>query len=239
MCAWVLGRHQQYQTAEDAILRNLDVDLETPQSTVALVSLYYHSGNCDRLAAMLSRDEVVKLVPVPGLLLSAGLIGGEALPDAATDRLTRTLYAYRDERFGPHQIALRGTHDWKLADAELNLSAGGQRLIESRARAGREAMILRFATEDSDDGNARPRVTRDPLVLTLNYPDAPDIRIHLGSCSAARSGEDNLFAEFSARAGAVLGINDPQRTVFRITAVEVGDQRLSLMEPSKMDPASS
>ena len=45
VCAWVLGRHAEYRDAEDLILCNMDEQLETEQSTVALVSLYFHSAD--------------------------------------------------------------------------------------------------------------------------------------------------------------------------------------------------
>ena len=37
MAAQVLEKHGELKEAEDAILRNIDVDLETTRSTVALV----------------------------------------------------------------------------------------------------------------------------------------------------------------------------------------------------------
>ena len=54
VCARVLQKHGHFEEAEDAILRNLDVNLERPQSLAHLVWVYYRSGNVTKLAEQLA-----------------------------------------------------------------------------------------------------------------------------------------------------------------------------------------
>jgi len=59
VCARILQQHGHAVEAEEAILRNLDVDLERPQSLASLVSLYQQSGNEAKLIATLSDPATV------------------------------------------------------------------------------------------------------------------------------------------------------------------------------------
>ena len=86
VCANVLQKHGRFDDAEDAILRNLDVNLERPQSRVALLGLYYTSDNKAKLTAQLQDPDWIKDIPTRQLLLCA-----TKNPDNTTCRLRSSI----------------------------------------------------------------------------------------------------------------------------------------------------
>ena len=216
MCAWVLGRNDEFAGAEDAVLSNLDADLETRQSSVALVSLYYHSGESGKLAALLERPEVVAQVPIPGLLLSASIIGGDGLTAVAQRQLQDSLSTSIESRHGRNEVRLIARPSWKLSEAQLTLTVDGTPMTESRLVATANRAEVRFlANRDLSDSL---------LVLNIKYPKTPDIRIHLES-ESPRSHQVFRFPTGNLRTNALL--QTPRE--YRMSSVEVGAKRITLV----------
>ncbi len=218
-CAWILSRHQDYASAEDAILRNLDVDLEEDQSSIALVSLYYHNRDRSRLSEVLADPEVVARVPIPGLLLCATVLSEDQYPAAARRRVVASLRATPDVRFGRDTIALRTTPDWKLADAQIRMQIGERQLDPPQINTTQHGVEARFASA-GDLGNPF-RADTAGMVLTLEYPESPTIRVHLEPAPPGRNrisvpGVDLRSLEAAGGGG------------YRISVVEVGERRLTM-----------
>ena len=134
VAAWILGRHGQHRDAEELILCNLDHQLETSQSTIALVSLYFHAGDRPRLAKMLQDERVSSSVPIPGMLLCARLLGSEDLPKAASHRLASSLKAEYRPGLRTDVIILHASAGWKLRDADPRITLVG---LESKSASFR------------------------------------------------------------------------------------------------------
>lgn len=205
-CAWVLNRHEEHTYAEDAILRNLDVELESHQSSIALTSLYYHTGNAKKLAQILGDEKVVARIPIPGLLLSSTLLTGDEFPIAARNRVAGSLRIATDNRFGRESLVLSSSPDWKIADARMVMNVGGAKLDPPRIVTTQHGTEARFhgATDESE-----------PLVLALNYPNTPPIRLHFDPANRRSS-----LPRIDLIGGATGSM--------QLTAVEVGDKRLSM-----------
>lgn len=179
VCAWILGRHQQFDDAEEMILCNLDEDQEAGQSRVALASLYYHSGNRTKLAELMQDQKVLRDVPVPGLLLSARLLGADEIPASLRTYLASTLNArvYRTKR-GP-AVLLAAAPAWKLRDAQPELSDGQNQFRATGIRNAKGTDQLEFQSMNSAPaGDVR---------LTLTYPGTPPIRITLQQADQPRN----------------------------------------------------
>lgn len=175
ICAWVLGRHRDYDTAEELILCNLDEDQEAGQSRVALVSLYYHSENRPKLVKLLNDERVVRDVPIPGLLLCARLLGADTTPDRLQTFLASTLSASVRRAGRSHALTLAASPAWKIQDARPEIAGGGQQFHSVGYRPGATSIHADFVTESHDDAAEEPGSLR----VILNYPGTPAIHITL------------------------------------------------------------
>ena len=177
ICACVLGRHQRFDDAEELILCNLDEDQEAGQSRIALASLYYHSENKSRLAELLSDEQVVRGVPIPGLLLCARMLGADAVPPQTQQYLASTLSASIRRTSQGAAVTLSVAAAWKLRDARPEVTAGQSTLRTVRYRPGPGGLQADFLTEHAgtEDGSNESEDIR----VTLNYPGTPAIHIRL------------------------------------------------------------
>lgn len=249
VCAWVLGRHQQFQNAEDRILCNLDYELENEQSSVALVSLYYHSDNKSRLAELLDDDAILARVPIPGLLLCARSLGSDQLPVRAQKYLSSTLVATRRSTGRVNSIAVAAASGWKLNDADAMISDG--RVIYHSAgyrptARGLEAnFVTRLDGQQGGDGIPDAELHKT-LRITLNYPGTPAIHVVMSDGDSDRgpgygSGQGGVTTGrrpgiFSNPLSAGLG-NSAARQ-FRIEEIEVDGLRLSFRSDMVPLPAA-
>lgn len=175
ICAWVLGRHQNFDDAEELILCNLDEDQEAGQSRVALVSLFYHSENKSKLATLLNDPGVVREVPIPGLLLCAKLLGNNKMPENAQMYLASTLSASVRRVGRGNAITLAAAPGWKIQDAQPEVVSGASAFHAVGYRPGAGGIHADFVTEASDEQQPEGRAIR----VTLNYPGTPAIHITL------------------------------------------------------------
>ncbi|MEQ9408823.1 MAG: hypothetical protein RIK87_13895 [Fuerstiella sp.] len=183
VCAWVLGRHQNFAAAEELILCNLDEDEETRQSRVALASLYYHSENPTRLARLLSDEQVVRDIPIPGLLLSARLLGADRMPAAARAYLASTLSASVRTLSRSETVILAATPGWKLRDAQPQVAAASGPFRALGFRPGSMNDQAEFVSEQvTDEADSDTREIR----VTLSYPATPVIHITLNRTAVAK-----------------------------------------------------
>ncbi|MHC4879920.1 MAG: hypothetical protein ACYTGL_26000 [Planctomycetota bacterium] len=91
MCAQVLETYGRFDDAEDAILRNLDVELEQQNSSVALLGLYYRQNRLNDLAAKLADPHFMTRLPMLSLVQSIAKLGPQRTPAAVLNRLRTTL----------------------------------------------------------------------------------------------------------------------------------------------------
>ena len=226
VCAWVLGRHQQYRDAEDLILCNMDEDLESEQSSVALVSLYFHSEDRDRLKRLLKDTTVVRRIPIPGLLLCARLLGPRELPAEAETWLASTLMAVPRSSGRMNAISVAANRGWKLNDAEATISDGVHTFQYSGHRATDDGLEVSFtpSLDSRSDGDLGDR-----LQMTLKYPATPPIQVILRQeiRDEVAVNDQRATGRFPLFGGSLTGRRENQKT-YRIEEIEVDGIRLSL-----------
>ena len=213
--AWVLGRHAQHRDAEDLILCNLDDQLETSQSTIALVSLYYHADDRTRLSKLLQDTRVTSAVPIPGLLLCARLLGSELLPRPAAKRLASSLKAEYQSGARSEVVVLRAGPGWKLRDAGPKIALAGVELNSAGFREVAGDVVAEFRVESGE-----ANVTAHQVDLTLQYPGIPPIRVTLSPGASA------LATKPGPLSGLRLGTRS--RIALEVDVIEVDGVRLSL-----------
>ena len=234
VCAWVLGRHAEYRDAEDLILCNMDDGLETEQSSVALVSLYFHSADKPRLKRLLEDEAIVKRIPIPGLLLCARLLGPDDLPRGAETYLASTLTAVPRTSGRMNAISVAAARSWKLSDAEASISDGTHTFQYAGHRVIDEGLEVSFtpALESRSDGEVGTT-----LRMTLQYPSTPAIRIVLAQDDRdeVAVNDQRGSSRLPLFGGSLPGRPRQSQKMYRIQEIEVDGLRLSL----RPDPVSS
>lgn len=178
VCAYVLQRHRKYQAAEEAILRNLDVNLEREHSLAALVQLYRRSRDPRQLSKRLNEPGLVSSIPMASLIECLTVLDGR-VPQAVRRRLQVSCYATTDARFGPDDIVCVLSPQWNASRAIATLHFDGRDIPVTRVRAENAGHQLRFA--NVADFGSLLRKGRHPgsVELTLRYPGQPPIRLFL------------------------------------------------------------
>ncbi|MBQ17607.1 MAG: hypothetical protein CMJ65_10825 [Planctomycetaceae bacterium] len=213
LCASVLADSGQTVQAEDAILANLDTDLERSRSLVHLLSLYYRSGDTEKLTQRLSDPRVCKDVPVPVLLRCASRLDAAKVPAALNRQLAGSLVVMPHRQFGPDDIVVVAGSGWQLGQARLTLNLNG-RTVKIRPRLSRHKgqLVARFSRVGEFGNPLSGNRTPPKATLILDYPDTPKVRLALG---------DKRPNVVAAKPAADDGL--------RITAIQFDKMHLSLI----------
>ncbi|MBL8816836.1 MAG: hypothetical protein JNL58_12450 [Planctomyces sp.] len=232
VCAWVLGRHREYVRAEDLLLCNLDEDLESDQSSVALVSLYYHSNDATRLTRLLEDEELMKRVPVPGLLLCAKMLGTDKLPEGARSYLGSTLSATRRQSGRVSSIAVSASSNWKLADAAVRMTSGDQVFHSAGEKASQRGLEVNFVNSFEQAAEVDDQAS---LLMTLTYPATPPIQIVLMPDTGVE--QNPVGGKQQSRRLSLFGSGFPGQSSgpsagrsYRIRNIEVDGVRLTFLD---------
>jgi len=218
MAARVLQRRGQITDAEDAILRNLDVNLEQSQSHVFLASLYYFSRDEKKLLAMMNDPQAVAHLPAPVLLRCAALVGVEQAPPLVVNNILASLEAFPRNGLGSDQVTVRVGYAWQLHLARLEAWQDGKRLADPQVTQGKGFHDLRFATGSDRTFSLSPSSSRKDLQLVLTYPDETVVRLTLGDLDGGRNVSSSV----------ALGANMGTSTSLRISNIRVGEDTFAL-----------
>jgi len=213
LCAMVLQKYGRSGEAEDAILRNIDVNLERSQSRVALMGLYYLTNNRPELAARLTDPEWVRELPVPQLILCAAKLA-PATPQPVVDQIQMTMQGVPRLNFGRDDFVITASPTWQLQNASIALHLGDQTFTNPRLIAGRDSLLVSFdgITEFGSAADDRE------VAVTVKYPDSKPVRLTLKAGMAGTPAEGLAALNLTGR-------NYPQ---YRVSALEQNDLRLSL-----------
>lgn len=223
IAARILQRHGRIAAAEDAILRNLDVKLEENQSHVFLASLYYFSGDNEKLVDLLNNPYAVARLPAPVLLRCASKVGTDNVPAEVMQNVMASLEAYPRSTFGREQLVVRVNHAWQLHLARLEVNHDGRRLTDPQVVTGRGFHDLRY-TASVDWKRSFPMPSSTPEVtLTLTYPDETAVTL--------------VLKEPGETSGERTAITVTGMTPLRISDIQVGGETVSLKVREASRPA--
>lgn len=179
VCASILSQYGEYTPAEDAVLRNLDIDLEQDASRNALALLYSQSGDSSKLAARLNDEEFVKSLRGPVLLTCAMSLGEKGLPANANRQLLASLHGRVNMTHGRDDLIIFASEDWNLPAGNLQVSYAGVSLGKPevvQARGGVQ-LVYRGVLEIGTPWK-QVRGTR-PISLSAQFEDQPAVAFNL------------------------------------------------------------
>lgn len=236
-CASVLEKYGENDGAEDAILRNLDVEIEESVSTAQLVGLYHRTENVVALRERLADPKGVAHVPAPLLAAACAQLAKQGpVPEVAVERLSQSLYAYADTRFGPDDLVVKGAANWWLPYAGMGIRVGNSAYSKAERHDVENSHEARFGGV-GDFGSPLARVDFDgQCIVDLRYPDGRVAHITLARRPAqpANGGITATFASSSRRV-TPEGSLPPRADAFVPISVEVDGTRLVLADAGRSD----
>ncbi|NNJ25234.1 hypothetical protein [Alienimonas chondri] len=185
--AGVLAKHRRYAAAEDAVLRNLDSDLESEQSSAALCVVYADAGTHlegagAKLVERLRDPQTVANLPPAALVRCAAAVSGE-LPAVAAEALRQSVSVTADPR---HGMILTADRAWGLPSAVFHAAdvARGEEQELRPLVAARTADPSREAVRFTDLGTCEDGCVRlavqfgedEPITLTFAGAPEPESR---------------------------------------------------------------
>jgi tetratricopeptide (TPR) repeat protein len=226
VCARVLQRHREFANAEDAVLRNLDVGLELPQSRVFLTSVYYYADEREKLVKTLNDPDFASL-PTAVLIKCAALLGPEQTPPAVLRRVASSIDAQPQFSFGPDEVVLHASEAWQLPMAKMKATLNGRELSTAHAAsvAGGYELRLKGGKDIGSPFNSGPK--RLDLKIDLTYPDQTAITLALDL--GDRDGRP------STHVTAFRGAAPP---VLHLSSVQVDECQVSFADLKKRDSDS-
>ncbi len=238
VCARILQEANEPAEAEEAILRNLDVDLERTQSLASLVSLYQASDNDAKLIATLNNPETLTELPATALLQSVATLGVRKMPPLAMQQLVTSLYAYDQTAFGGRtQLVCVASPAWNLERADTVLVGKHPESPETRGVSSRGQTQLYFSAQSvqvAADGEPE-------LVMEIRYPEQRPIRLHLRRAAWSQDMLDHVERQ-TGRAGEVRDLlpifaTTRRRDSFVVSEAEFGERKVALWDRRELaDP---
>ncbi len=243
MAAQVLGRNGRATEAEDAILRNLDTELERDHSLVALVSLYATTHNIPKLQAWLSNSSTVSRLPMPTLIRAAAVLGPRRLPAAVVAQWAATVQARYDINYGADDFVMVTTPAWGLQASEMSLLVGKDSSRQSTIALMPGKSEVRFG-RIGDFGHPLYGTTNaPPATLLVKFPDAPLVRLRLDARAETTPTKSSTFSSMVEML-TPTSITGRQQAL-QLAAVEIGPEqfavaaRLSRPETPLVDPQTA
>lgn len=242
ICAQVLRHNHKYTAAEDAVLRNLDVQLETDKSRAFLVSLYDVADRRDKLLRQLSDPQIVATIPAPILLRCSARLGKDATPPHVLRTIVNSLEAHPRFQFGQDELVLRAAPTWLLNLATIHVYHDGVELAGPEMTAGNGAQQLRY-TADSDWGSPLdPTFKNLSFEMRLVYPDRTAVELSLSSSSELAGGAggfSNPARSVTARMSGAPTLRISRITVADETAAADAPTVTASISPTSPEPAAS
>ena len=187
MCAQVLEQNNQIADAEDAILRNLDVDLERSSSSVALVGLLYRQDETTRLAETLNDKEILAALPMLSLVQCMQKLGPQRTPPAVAMQIRKSLRIAIEPRFGMDDLIIACAPGWQPQFASVSAVTGRRVRLQKPERTMHASGELMLRFRRAVEGNGfQGGNSLAGTVLEFTYPDPtggsnpPRLNVRLG-----------------------------------------------------------
>jgi len=188
VCAGILTEAGKFTVAEDAVLRNLDVALETHSSRNSLAIVYAASGNAEKLATHLNDREFVASLRAPVLLKCALAMGSKGMPVPASQKLLASLQGHVKLSNGRDDLVISASDEWMLGGAHLKISYDGR--VLGRPQVSHHNGQLQMVYQNVFEVGSPWRQTHQvrPLVMEVTFPDQPSVAFELtpGNMASAK-----------------------------------------------------
>lgn len=181
LCAWVLQRQQSYELAEDAVLRNLDSDLEKPQSTNVLVSLYAQSGKQQKLKQALQNPDFLPHLNSVVLADALSRIPQQEMPVAAEAWMVQSVGGRWERGLTSNDFVLHLSPNWTRDFRQARLvMPNGHRVNLPATPMQDQALEIRMAQLPPYLLDAMIIPSPQSPYLELDYGNSGTMKLNLG-----------------------------------------------------------
>ncbi|MCA9039162.1 MAG: hypothetical protein KDA65_02315 [Planctomycetaceae bacterium] len=177
VCARIFSENQQYDAAEESLLRNLDVGLEEPQSRVGLLTMYYQSGNTKKMLAQLQNPKVLASVPPPVLLQCSALFDAREFPPQLRQQLANSIRVEPQLGFGADDLVIVASPEWNFETSEVVLQVGQHRWNDPFLVRREKHVELRFPGVVEWGTPLQGQATTAPVAIGLRYAGMPTFQL--------------------------------------------------------------
>lgn len=227
-CARILQQAGRIADAEDAILRNLDVQLETDQSTVTLLGLYYDTNNTTKLAQYLADDKVLAKIPPPVLIRYASRLEEQQTPQLLWTALASSMKIEPQVGYGPDGILLTCHPVWGIGRSKIGLHVDGGRIIPGELSRRGEYDVIRFANVGEFGGVLSGPTKLPPLKLEIQYGDKTPILLAFST----QGDESQPKASGTKASGSTVTAGNPiDGNGYRLISAQWGERNIALSNP--------
>lgn len=219
--AMVLMRHNEIALAEDAVLRNLDSNLESEQSGVALLAVYAREGDPKKILARLDDAATVSRTPIPVLLRCAAALKGQRLPVAVAERLQSSLHGY----FGGDDFMLVADPSWELRSAMFAVDEATYSRptihVTDRAATVQFRRVQQIAVPGMSN--------EDEFAVLLKYADDFEVKLTMRRDGNARISQSPRYSPVGKLMAFVADRDQPSvgRDVLKVTAVDTAGAHIA------------
>lgn len=232
MAAAVLKRGKQYDEAEDALLRNLDVRLEQRQSLSALMLLFHETRDEKKLSDLLARPDVVQTLPATTLLQCLTTLSHEHRPAKALQKLESSVAADIDLSLGRDDVVFQFSRAWNIKSAKVQLHLVGREIENPYYQMHRNSQELRFRQIIELGTWLQQSKTPPSLILVVQNERNPELKFTFTAARPSNnSGVSTSFVAFLPKS----------RNLYQLETIQVGDSLVAFHNsavPLKQQPTN-
>jgi tetratricopeptide (TPR) repeat protein len=144
-CAQVLSHATQIVSAEEAIYRNLDTDLEKQASSSLLLSIYNQHNRQDKIVQKLAEPKFLANVSGPVVILAMSKLQAEQIPLSARQYLADSFIIRPQLKHGLDDLVVVTPIQWQFPETQLSLSLNNQTAKPSEVNLKEGKVETRFA----------------------------------------------------------------------------------------------
>ncbi|WP_459557315.1 hypothetical protein [Lacunimicrobium album] len=222
--------------AEDALFRNLDVDLEGEQSLASLVVLYDVSQQKEKLMLKLAEQRTLDVVPAPILLRAASHLTVQQQPIAYQNWLASSLRLTPQKSFGGTELILQASGNWYLDKSTISLKSGGRTLTGQLVSNNKGGMAIRFNPQQ-DWISSYQTPTLEMAEIQLQYASFEPLKLAMkdapGSSTMVANGN---AAGYQIATTSFEGKNDMGPSIAASAASSSATNATPGVEKSKLGP---
>ena len=224
LCASILDKHGFAEEAEDAILRNLDVDLEQRQSLAALISLYSRHKNLRKLRDYFVDRKKLSQIPSYALCDCALQENLKSYAKIAGDYLRSSIELEMDIRWGLEDIEMKMTSNWDLDLAKVSLLFGTKEIGNSKTERKKNGQYqIEFNRVGEFGKSVQSSLVPGQILMKISYAQGDDLFLIFSRTTYSSINQRRQSA------GVLAGTGLTTRVPYELVTISKGGKSVSLL----------
>jgi len=225
LCASILDKHGFVEEAEDAILRNLDVDLEQRQSLGVLISIYCRHKNLEKLRVYFADPRKLSQIPAYALCSCALQENLKGYSKIAADFLHSSIEMKMKIHWGPEDIEMKITSNWDLNQARISLLFGTKEIGNPKIERKKDGRYrIEFPRLGEFGKNLQSTQIPAQILAKISYAQGADLFLIFGRST------DTSIPRRRQNVGLLAGSGLTTRVPYDLVTISMGGKSVSLLQ---------